>query len=106
MVRGNVPELGSLSPFPEKEAVTVTGPTPVPSTVIEQPVPDTLHVVPGTNMTLPASDHETVEPAIENAAPETVAVQVVIEPTLTVEELQTTDVIVNMRQEDEAQGSR
>ena len=95
MVRGNVPELGLLSPSPEKEPVTVTGPAPVPVTVTEQLPPDRVHIA-TEKETLPASDHEIVSPSTvegPKAAPEIVAVQVVIEPTLRVEERQETAVV-------------
>jgi hypothetical protein len=95
---GNVPELGSLSPSPEKEPVTVAEPAPVPVTVTEQlpPTPERVHVE-KEKETLPASDHEIVSPSTvegPKAAPETVAVQVVMEPTLSVEAPQVTVVPV------------
>src|SRR5271157_192976 len=95
MVRGNVPELGLLSPSPEKEPVTVAEPAPVPVTVTEQLPPDMVHVG-EEKETLPASDHETVSPSTvegPKAVPETDAVQVVMEPTVSVEERQETDVV-------------
>jgi hypothetical protein len=95
MVRGNVPELGLLSPSPEKEPVTVAEPAPVPVTVTEQLPPDMVHIV-GEKETLPASDHETVSPSTvegPKAVPETDAVQVVMEPTLSVEARQVTVVV-------------
>jgi hypothetical protein len=95
MVRGNVPELGALSPSPEKDHVTVAEPAAVPVTVTEQLEPDRVQLA-DEKLTLPASLHEIVSPSTVDApkaAPETVAVQVVIEPTSSVDTKQLTDVV-------------
>ncbi len=95
MVMGNVPELGSLSESPEKAPFTEAEPAPVPVTVTQQLEPDRVQLA-DEKLTLPASLHEIVSPVTEvepKAAPETVAVQVVIEPTLSVDTKQLTDVV-------------
>lgn len=93
---GNVPELGSLSPSPEKAPFTEAEPAPVPVTVTEQLEPDRVQLA-DEKLTLPASLHEIVSPVTEvepKAESETVAVQVIIEPTLSVEAPQVTVVPV------------
>lgn len=94
MVRGEVPWLGLLFGSPGYEADTEPPPGGVPVTWTAQVAPDKVQVVGEKYRFPPELDHEIVSPVIVPNAPETVAVQELVEPTSIVAGEQRTDVLV------------